>query len=399
MAAETLVTAGARVHVYDRMRSPARKLLLAGRGGLNLTHSEPLPTFLSRYADATAHLTPALQSFSPAALRQWAQELGCETFVGSSGRVFPRAFKTSPLLRPWLQRLRNAGVEFHLQHRWTGWTDRQALTFDGPEGMTVAAADATVLALGGGSWPHLGANGDWVSLLVAAGVPVTPLRAANCGFDVAWSDHFRMRFAGQPLKRLRVTCVDNMQQPHMVNGELLITAHGIEGGPAYALGHVLRPTLEEQAAAVISVDLLPEQELQALTRRLSKPRGKATFAKHLKRQTGIDGSKAALLREVLTPLELNDPTLVAATLKAVPLTLVAARPLAEAISTAGGVAFTAMDDQFMLHARPATFCAGEMLDWDAPTGGYLLSACLATGRWAALGAAAWLGLEPSTGAS
>lgn len=381
LAAAEMLAADAEVHVFDVMPSPGRKLLLAGKSGLNITHAEDLDLFLSRFGTARAALEPALRNFPPEAIRQWAAALGTETFVGSSGRVFPTAMKASPLLRAWLARLRELGVTLHMRHRWQGWNSEGVLVFDTPDGVQKFSADATVLALGGASWPRLGTDGLWAAMLAERSVRINALRPANCGFDIGWSAHLRERFAGSPVKPVSLSF-----GAHTVRGEFVVSANGIEGSAVYALSAVLRDAIAAQGSATLLLDLLPDRRLDSLTRMLSRPRGKASLASHLRKSAGIEGLKAALLRETADAEVLADPARLAAHLKALPLLLTAARPLAEAISTAGGVSLEEIDTQFMLRCLPGVFVAGEMLDWEAPTGGYLLSACLATGRAAGSGA-------------
>ena len=398
MAAEVLAQAGASVDVFDAMPSVGRKFLLAGRGGLNLTHSEPTPALLRRFGERGAHLRSAIEAFDGTAVRQWAADLGIATFVGSSGRVFPTDMKAAPLLRAWLHRLRASGVRFHPRHRWTGWTDEGALRFTGPAGESAHAADATVLALGGASWPRLGSDGAWVPWLQERGVDVAPLQPANCGFDVAptapgrsgWSDHLRQRFAGQPVKPVAARFTDAAGHTDWQQGEFVVTDTGIEGSLVYAFSARLRDRIAEQGEATWTIDLLPQHgEAQVLTE-LARPRGSRSLSSHLKHRFGLHGLKVALLHELLTPQQLHETAALARALKALPLALVRPRPVAEAISTAGGVTFEALDERGMLRGLPGVFVAGEMLDWEAPTGGYLLTACLATGRSAALGALQWL---------
>jgi len=376
---------GLRVDVFDAMPSVGRKFLLAGRGGLNLTHSEAPELFLSRYGARRTQVGAWLAGFGPQQLRDWAQGLGVETFVGSSGRVFPQEMKAAPLLRAWLHRLRGAGVAFHARHRWLGWDTDGALRFATPAGESKVGADATVLALGGGSWARLGSDGAWVPLLLARGVAVQPLRPANCGFDVAWSEHLRQRFAGQPVKAVRAAFVAPDGSRIEREGEFLVTEHGVEGSLIYALSAPLRDGIEATGSATLQLDLAPGRTLQRLTDDLAQGRGRDSLANHLRRRAGIDGVKSALLHEFATGEDLASPTRLAAIIKALPLHLVAPRPLDEAISSAGGVDFAAVDDHLMLRALPGTFCAGEMLDWEAPTGGYLLTACFASGRAAGRG--------------
>ena len=396
MAAETLMQAGASVALYDAMASVGRKFLLAGKGGLNLTHSEALEPFVSRYGARSAEVAAWLAAFGPQDLRDWALALGVKTFVGSSGRVFPAEMKAAPLLRAWLHRLRAAGLSLHARHRWTGWAAGDAptlLRFDSPQGAVACQFDAVVLALGGASWPQLGSDGAWAPGLVALGVDVAPLLPANCGFDVAWSPYFAQRFAGTPVKTVRLHFEAATGERFDRQGEFVITGGGIEGSLIYAASARLRDEVARAGKAQISLDLLPGRSVEQLTLALAKGRGARSLPNHLKEHAGLDGVKAALLRErwsaqQLTERVAQDPAGLAAALKDWPLTLGAARPVAEAISTAGGVRFEAGDDHGMLRALPGVFCAGEMLDWEAPTGGYLLTACFASGRAAALGVTA-----------
>jgi hypothetical protein len=391
MAAEVLSDAGIQVDLYDAMPSVGRKFLLAGKGGLNLTHSEGREAFLSRYGARRAELEPLLDAFGPDDLRVWAEGLGIATFVGSSGRVFPREMKAAPLLRAWLHRLREAGVRFHVRHRWLGWSPDGALRFATPDGEKLIHADAVILALGGGSWAKLGSDGAWVPLLRERGVDIAPLKPANCGFDIAWSEHFRSRFAGHPLKTVAATCQDADGREIQRQGECVITATGIEGSLVYALSAPLRDRCAAEGGALLHLDLAPAKSLQRVTAEVAHPRGSRSLSSHLQSRVGISGVKAALLREVLGPEGYADPARLAAAIKALPLRLIAPRPLDEAISTAGGVRFEALDEHLMLRDLPGVFCAGEMLDWEAPTGGYLLTACFASGRAAGLAARTWLG--------
>jgi uncharacterized flavoprotein (TIGR03862 family) len=397
MAAECLASAGRAVDVFDAMPSVGRKFLLAGRGGLNLTHSEPADAFLSRYGGAGPALRPALAGFAGPEVREWAAGLGIATFVGTSGRVFPMDMKAAPLLRAWLHRLRANGVAFHMRHRWLGW-DAGALRFATPAGELRHAAAATVLALGGASWPRLGSDGAWVAGLRERGVGVAPLRSANCGFDVAptapgragWSDHLRMRFAGQPVKPVAGHVADGEGRITRQQGEFVLTETGIEGSLVYAFSAALRDRIEAHGRAEWRIDLLPQHTPEQVLAALARPRGSRSLAHHLKSRLGLQGVKTALLHELLAPSQREDAPALAAAIKSLPIPLARPRPVAEAISTAGGVAFEAVDDGLMLRALPGVFCAGEMLDWEAPTGGYLLTACLATGRRAAHGALDWL---------
>jgi uncharacterized flavoprotein (TIGR03862 family) len=409
MAAEALSKAGLRVDVFDAMPSLGRKFLLAGIGGLNLTHSEPRDAFHARFGARRDHLAPLLDAFGATELRAWAHDLGVDTFVGSSGRVFPTEMKAAPLLRAWLHRLREAGIRFHVRHRWQGWSDdaadatsgaRQILRFATPQGDVRVEADAVILALGGGSWTKLGSDGAWVPLLSARGVAISPLRPANCGFDIGptacsgatpgWSEHFRSRFSGQPLKSVTLRHTDANGTVQERAGECMISATGIEGGLIYAVSAQLRDRIETDGFARIELDLTPGRSLARLSEELSRPRGSRSMSSHLQSKVGLAGVKAALLRESV-PLETFDsPAALATAIKALPISLAATRPLDEAISSAGGVHFEALDAQLMIRELPGVFCAGEMLDWEAPTGGYLLTGCFASGYAAGLGASRWL---------
>lgn len=390
MAAEVLAGAGHAVSVVDAMPSAGRKFLLAGKGGLNLTHAEPFETFLTRLRGRSEVLEPSLRAFGPAALRDWARGLGIETFVGSSGRVFPADFKAAPLLRAWLHRLRGAGVTFHMRHRWLGWDDEGALRLVGPQGEVTLRASATVLALGGASWARLGSDGAWVPWLQARGVPVAPLKPSNCGFEVAWSEHLRTRFAGAPLKAVAIGWTEADGALVQQRGEFVISDYGVEGSLVYAASAALREAIARDGQAGFSLDLLPALGEDELARKLAAPRGSRTLARHLKSTLGLHGVKTALLHELLPRETLADPARLAAAVKALPITVRAPRPIDEAISSAGGVPFEALDEGLMLRTLPGVFCAGEMLDWEAPTGGYLLTTCFSTGRAAGQGAARWL---------
>jgi uncharacterized flavoprotein (TIGR03862 family) len=390
MAAEALLHAGVRVDLFDAMPSVCRKFLLAGKGGLNITHSEPPARFLSRYGARAAQLRPLLEAFGPDALLEWVHALGVATFVGTSDRVFPAQMKAAPLLRAWLHRLREGGVRFHMRQRWRGWDAAGGLRFITPLGERAVRADTVVLALGGGSWARLGSDGAWAPLLRERGVAVAELRPANCGFEVGWSEHFRARFAGHPVKSIAAGLDESDGATHRQQGELVVTGHGVEGGLIYALSAQLRDAIAATGEAVIRLDLAPGRQLEHLTDELSRPRGGRSLANQLRARAGIEGVKAGLLREVLSAETLADPARLAKAIKGLPLRLVAPRPLDEAISSAGGVAFEALDARLMLRSLPGVFCAGEMLDWEAPTGGYLLTACFASGRAAGLGANAWL---------
>ena len=389
MAAEVLAAGGARVTVYERMPSVGRKFLLAGRGGLNLTHSEPLDRFLQRYRKAMPKLQPAIEVFPPDALRAWSEGLGQPTFVGSSGRVFPQAFKASPLLRAWLRRLDQSGVRFALRHRWIGWNANGELQFEAPEGLTSLKADATVIALGGGSWPKLGADGGWTRALSAKGIGISPLRPANSGFWVAWSDMFRDRFEGQPLKGAALSFGGET-----IRGEATITRSGIEGGAVYALSAPIRDAVLERGEAVVHVALRPDLATPELIARLSKPRQKQSMSTYLRKAAGLSPVAIGLLQEAAIAsgfnLSVTSPETLAAFINAVPVRLTGVAPIERAISTAGGISFVEIDEQFMLRKLPGVFVAGEMLDWEAPTGGYLLQACFATGAAAGRGALNYL---------
>lgn len=390
MAAETAVEGGAKVDLYDVMPSVGRKFLLAGKGGLNLTHSEPPESFLSRYGARRDRIAPLLEAFGPGGLQAWAKGLGVDTFAGSSGRVFPADLKAAPLLRAWLNRLRAAGVRFHVRHRWSGWDDTGALRFATPRGERTARADATVLALGGGSWPQLGSDGAWVGLLEARGVAIAPLQPSNCGFDVGWTPYFRGRFAGEPVKTVVASFTDGEGRKYRQPGEFIVTETGVEGGLVYALSAPLRESIAATGVAVLELDLVPDRGADRLVRELAHPQGRRSMASHMQSRSGLKGVKVGLLRELVPAQDFADTRRLVSAIKSLPLELVAARPLAEAISTAGGVAFEALDEKLMVQALPGVFCAGEMLDWEAPTGGYLLTACFATGRAAGLGALHWI---------
>jgi uncharacterized flavoprotein (TIGR03862 family) len=385
MAAEVLLASGCRVDLFDAMPSVGRKFLLAGKGGLNLTHSEAHEPFLARYGSRAVQLRDWIAAFDATALRAWAAGLGVDTFVGSSGRVFPKDLKAAPLLRAWLHRLRGQGLKLHQRHRFAGFADDGSLRFQRPLGELRVQASATVFALGGGSWPQLGSDGAWVPHLRDKGVDVAPLMPSNCGFDVGWSGHFSARFAGEALKSVAIRVGDWHQA-----GEFVVTAGGVEGSLIYAASSLLRDQITAQGSATFALDLLPARSLEWVTRELAHPRGPRSLATHMKSRLNLSGVKTGLLWELVPKDVQADPVRFAALIKALPIRVVAARPLAEAISTAGGVRFEAMDERLMLKAIPGVFCAGEMLDWEAPTGGYLLNASFATGRVAGQGAAAWL---------
>jgi uncharacterized flavoprotein (TIGR03862 family) len=389
MAAEILAGGGVGVTIYDAMPSVGRKFLMAGRGGLNLTHSEALPVFLMRYGEAQPPLAPAIEAFPPASLCAWSEALGQPTFIGSSGRVFPIAFKASPLLRAWLRRLNAMDVQLALRHRWTGWNDDGQLLFQTPDGKRVVDARATVLALGGASWPRLGSNGAWVETLAARGVAISPLRPANCGFTAAWSEIFRDRFEGQPLKGIALSF-----GPHTVHGETIITRAGLEGGAIYALSGVLREAIANTGKATLHVALRPDLAMQDLTAQLSRPRGRQSLSNFLRKAAHLSPAAIGLLQEAAiasgVPLSSLSSASLAGLISDVPVELNGIASIARAISTAGGISLDELDADFMIRRLPGVFAAGEMLDWEAPTGGYLLQASFATGAAAGRGALKWL---------
>lgn len=390
MAAERLLAAGRQVTLFEAKGSPGRKFLIAGKGGLNLTHGEPRPQFDQRYRERAGQVGHWLDRFDGPALRQWAAGLGVDTYVGSSGRVFPDDRKAAPLLRGWVRRLKEQGLVLRVNHRWLGWQTDGRLRLAGPEGELAVRANAVILATGGGSWPQLGSDGQWVAPLRQAGVEVAELQPANCGFDVAWSEHFIQRQAGAPLKPVIAHWHDLQGQPQQLQGECVVSQAGIEGSLIYALSADLRQAVQRDGQALLELDLVPGRSLERLRKDLDAPRRGRSFSEHLRRQAGIGGVKAALLYEILGRGAGDDLDAVARTLKRLPLTLRAARPLAEAISSAGGVRLEGLDQALMLNRLDGVFCAGEMLDWEAPTGGYLLTACFASGLVAAEGALAWL---------
>ncbi|MBK7318688.1 TIGR03862 family flavoprotein [Candidatus Villigracilis affinis] len=390
MAAEVLSGNGVQVDVYDSMPSLGRKFLMAGKSGLNLTHAEPFEKFVSRYGNRKNEVEKWLSDFTPDDLREWARGLGVETFVGTSGRVFPKEMKASPLLRAWLKRLGDAGVNFHLRHRWVGAitagdSGGSIIKFETPGDEKTVHADAVILALGGGSWARLGSDGVWVNWLKQAGVKVETLKPSNCGFDVAWSPHFRERFDGQPLKSIVLSFGSFHQQ-----GEFIVTKEGVEGSLIYAASAPLRDAIEVNGKAVLELDMTPDRSHEWLVERLSKPRGSRSMSSHLEKTVGLKGVKVGLLHEFMPKEEFSNAERLAAFIKHMPIPLIATRPLDEAISSAGGVMFESLDEHLMLRELPGIFCAGEMLDWEAPTGGYLLTACFASGRKAGNSAMAWI---------
>lgn len=389
MAAETACAAGLEVDLYEAKGSVGRKFLIAGKGGLNLTHSEPMPAFAARYRERALQVAEWLQAFGAQDLRDWARGLDVDTFIGSSGRVFPLDLKAAPLLRGWVRRLRDQGVRFHAHHRWHGWNEDGVLRFATPDGERAASADATVLALGGGSWPQLGSDGAWQDILLERGIDVRPLLPANCGFDIDWSAHFAQRHAGAPLKPVVAHWHDAHGVARSLQGECVITENGIEGSLIYAIAADLRDAIAREGGAELRLDLAPGRDRQALRDALAQP-SRRSFGERLRRQAGLGDAKAGLVREVLPKDRFSDPDALADAIKGLPLALLRPRPLAETISSAGGVRLEALDGESMLKALPGTFCAGEMLDWEAPTGGYLLTACFASGYRAGRGAATWL---------
>ena len=388
MAAEVLAEQGWKVQVYEAKPSAGRKFLMAGRGGLNITHSEPAELFVSRYAERAPQMAALLASFDAAGLRAWVHALNIDTFVGSSGRVFPAEMKAAPLLRAWMHRLRGQGVQFLMRHRWLGWNAERALRFETPKGETTSTPDATILALGGGSWAKLGSDGAWWPWLEEQGVALAPLLPSNGGFETNWSQHFIDKCAGQPLK----TATFWMDGGHAaaLRGECMVTEHGLEGGAIYALSAALRTQILQCGAATLYVDLLPDHSPEKVLEEVAHGRGTRSMSSHLRSRLGIQGVKATLLRECLPTEAFDRPSALAAGIKALPITLQACRPIDEAISTAGGVLFEGLTEHFMISNKPGVFVAGEMLDWEAPTGGYLLNGVMASGRAAAQGATEWL---------
>ncbi|MFN8413648.1 MAG: TIGR03862 family flavoprotein [Anaerolineales bacterium] len=386
MASEVLVQGGMQVNVYDSMPSLGRKFLMAGKSGLNITHSEPYEKFVTRYGARQKEIETHLKNFTPDDLRNWAKELGVETFVGTSGRVFPKEMKASPLLRAWLKRLQNADVNFHLRHHWKGWQN-DFLVFDSPEGEIKIKPDATVLALGGASWPKLGSRGEWVSWLEQVGVKVEAFRPANCGFVVNWSKLFSEKFHGQPIKSVVLSFEDFKQQ-----GEFIVTKTGVEGSLVYAASSRLRDALQSTGSAALTLDLAPDSSRKKLIHALSKPRGSRSMTSHLEKTIGFKGVKIGLLYEFVSKEDFSNTEKLADAIKALQIPVIATSPIEKAISSAGGINFEELNANLMLKKIPGVFCAGEMLDWEAPTGGYLLTACFATGRGAGRGTLAWLSL-------
>lgn len=384
MAAEILSKSGFKIDLYEAMPSLGRKFLMAGKSGLNLTHSEFYHTFLTRYGNKQKEIAIYLRDFTPDDLIAWAKELNIETFVGSSGRVFPQEMKASPLLRAWLQRLQHHGVTFHVRHRWIGWQHHQ-LVFDSPHGLIKIKPEATILALGGMSWPKLGARGDWVTWLEQAGVEVSPLRPANCGFTVNWTKYFSEKYHGHPLKSVILSFKDFKQQ-----GEFVVTRTGVEGSLIYAASAKLRDEIDFTGSATLTLDLTPDSSKEKLMAALARPRGSRSMTSHIKKTIGIHGVKVGLLYEFTPKEDFNDSEKLANAIKSLHIPLSAPNPIAIAISSAGGIHFNELDANLMLHKIPGVFCAGEMLDWEAPTGGYLLTACFAMGKAAGKGVLTWM---------
>ncbi len=389
MAAEVLSQGGLRVDLFDSMPSAGRKLLVAGKGGLNLTHAESREQFLSKYGDRRSYLEPFLDKFGPEELVKWVHELGTDTFIGTSKRVFPVGMKTYPVLRAWLIRLREAGVVMHMRHKWRGWNKEGAICFDTPEGLVGINPKVMVLALGGGSWARLGSTGEWVDILQERGIKVAKLKPSNCGFDVPWSDHFRSRYEGFPLKSVAIIKAGSQEIADHKRGEFVVTKHGVEGSLIYAFSAMLRDEIEIFGKTSIKVDLAPGWSYERLLEKLSLPRGSRTISGHLEKSVHLKGVKVGLIREFIPKEDLYTPDRLATAIKGLTIPLTASRPLDEAISSAGGICFDELNSRLMIRSLPGVFCAGEMLDWEAPTGGYLLSGCFATGRVAGEGALDW----------
>jgi uncharacterized flavoprotein (TIGR03862 family) len=388
MASEIISAHSVKVDVYDSMPSVGRKFLMAGKSGLNITHSDPFDVFVSRYGKRQKQIEPLLKNFGAKELREWVHSFGIETFIGTSGRVFPTGMKASPLLRAWLSRLNASNVTFHLRHKWTGFLHDNSLHFLTPDGKVTVKTDAVVLALGGGSWSRLGSDGAWVPWLMQAGAEVEPLRPSNCGFEVEWSPHFREKYDGHPIKSVILSFEEFHQQ-----GEFIVTKEGVEGSLIYAASGLMRDEIYANGKAVLNLDLKPDRTLEWLKEKLSRPHGKRSLASYLEKTLGIKGVKAGLLREFVPKEDFTNSERLAEFIKALPVPLVRTSPLDEAISSAGGVTFESLDEHLMLKNMPGVFCAGEMLDWEAPTGGYLLTACFSSGNAAGVGVLKWLGVS------
>ena len=385
MAAEVLLKSGLQVSLYEAKSSPGRKFLVAGKGGLNLTHSEPYEDILSRYGERSPQIKPILDAFGPNEIRQWAHGLGSETYIGSSGRVFPKEMNAAPLLKAWLEKLEASGLQIYPRHKWMGWEKNGSLLFETPDGDIKLQANAVILALGGGSRPELGSDGRWIPYLEEHQVEIAPLKPANCGFDVQWTPHFRDKFQGKPVKTVAITFKGQRKV-----GEFIITENGVEGSLIYAISAQVRDEIEGSGQAILELDLTPDWTEAKVTEKLSRPRGSHSFSKYLKRTLNISGVKSGLLWEFVDKDTFSDPARLASAIKSLPIPLISPRPLEEAISSAGGVTFESVDEHLMLRNLPGVFCAGEMLDWEAPTGGYLLTACFASGYSAGLGVLNWL---------
>ena len=390
MAAEVLINSGINVNMYDAKPSAGRKFLVAGKGGLNITHSDPFELFISRYGNGSTDLRTHLETFGPDQLRMWLLELGFETFIGSSGKIFPTDMKAAPILRSWLIRLKNNGVSFYFNHKWTGWTPKNNLLFETKTGTEEVCCDAVIFALGGVSWPKLGSDGSWIPFFNQKGISINPFKPANCGFNVPWSNLIQTRYDGYAIKSVVLSFTDFENQTRAQKGEFLVTRYGLEGNLIYAFSAAIRDTIESQGQAEIYLDLAPDWSIQQLTEKLSKPRGSRSISSHLEKTIAFYGVKKALLWEVLKKEDMLNPRILAAAIKSLPIKLTSTRPVSEAISSAGGVRFNELDENLMLKSLPGSFCAGEMLDWEAPTGGYLLTACFSTGHAAGKGARHWL---------
>ncbi len=392
MAAEVLGAHGYAVDIFDRMPTPARKFLMAGKSGLNITHSEELDMFVTRYDEKQPKLESSIRAFSAGDIQAWMDSLGCPSFIGSSGRVFPKAMKASPLLRSWINRLEQYGARLFMRHDWRGWNNDGALVFDTPDGQKMEQYTATILALGGASWQRLGSDGRWVKYLDQGDVQVTPFKPANCGLNVDWTDHMKKNFAGSPIKNICLSTCDSSNRIQKTQGDLMLTEYGVEGGPVYTLSRFVRERLLTHTGAILSVDLMPDRSLHDLQQALNKPRGKKSLSTFLKRVIGIDKAKTALLHECW-PKSLfltDDMDALAKAMKSTPISVKSVRPIEEAISSAGGLCFSNLDENLMITKKPGLFCAGEMIDWEAPTGGYLITACFAQGRQAAMGVINWV---------
>lgn len=394
MAAEVLSGRGCEVHVYEAKSSIGRKFLVAGKGGLNLTHDEPFDQFVGRYRPNLDTIRKWLESFGPDQIREWSQQLGIETFTGPSGRVFPKDLKAFPLLQKWTQRLQSAGVIFHTNHRWQGWASDQELIFETPSGTEHIKCDSTILALGGASWSKLGSDGKWVPMLAAHGIEVSTLKPANCGFELEWSSHFRDKFAGEPLKSIALSFTNSSGEQFNSQGSCVVTEYGLESGVIYAASALIRDQITEHGSAVIKIDLVPDLGEEQVLKKLSVPRGSKSLSNHLRKQLKLQGVETGLLYEFAKE-QMNSSEELSHAIKGLEIRLTAARSVEEAISTAGGVRLEDLNEHLMVQSHPGLFCAGEMLDWEAPTGGYLLTACFASGRVAGEGVSEWFKSQSS----